>query len=82
MITRFINGNYRHANLMHADPHPGNYRFNTDGTVGFLDFGCVKIFPEKQRWLWVAARRALVEGRKDDYRDLMVQAGFLTADSP
>ncbi len=81
-IARFINGNYRHANLVHADPHPGNYRFNADGTVGFLDFGCVTTFPEKQRWLWVAAMRAAIEGRKDDYRDLMTQMGFLDADSP
>lgn len=39
VITRFINANYRHTNLVHADPHPGNYRFKTDGSVGFLDFG-------------------------------------------
>ena len=82
VIGRFINGNYRHANLIHADAHPGNYRFNTDGSVGFLDFGCIQHFPEKQRWPWVAAIRALVEDRPNDHRDLMVQAGFLTADSP
>lgn len=80
-ITRFINGNYRHDNLMHADPHPGNYRFNTDGTVGFLDFGCVQTFPEKQRWLWVAAVRASIEERKDDFRNLLVQLGMVDADS-
>jgi predicted unusual protein kinase regulating ubiquinone biosynthesis (AarF/ABC1/UbiB family) len=27
---------------MHADPHPGNYLFNADGTLGLVDFGCVK----------------------------------------
>jgi predicted unusual protein kinase regulating ubiquinone biosynthesis (AarF/ABC1/UbiB family) len=27
---------------LHADPHPGNYLFNTDGTIGLIDFGCVK----------------------------------------
>jgi predicted unusual protein kinase regulating ubiquinone biosynthesis (AarF/ABC1/UbiB family) len=81
-ITRFINGNYRHANLVHADPHPGNYRFNADGTVGFLDFGCTQNFPEKQRWLWVAAQRASIEGRKDDFRDLMIQLEMLPADTP
>ncbi len=26
----------------HADPHPGNFLINTDGTVGIIDFGCVK----------------------------------------
>lgn len=27
---------------LHADPHWGNYLFNPDGTVGLVDFGCVK----------------------------------------
>jgi predicted unusual protein kinase regulating ubiquinone biosynthesis (AarF/ABC1/UbiB family) len=80
-IARFINGNCRHANFGHADPHPGNYRFNSDGTVGFLDFGCVTIFPEKERWLWVASLRAAIEGRKNDYRDLMMKLGFFAEDS-
>lgn len=34
--------------LLHADPHPGNYRFLRVGgrpTVGLLDFGCVKTVP-------------------------------------
>ena len=48
-ITRFIAGSYRHANLFHADPHPGNYRFGLDGTVGFVDFGCVKVLTRSQR---------------------------------
>jgi predicted unusual protein kinase regulating ubiquinone biosynthesis (AarF/ABC1/UbiB family) len=80
-ILRFSQSNFRHANLLHADPHPGNYRFSSDGTVGFVDFGCVKVLPERQRWRLVAMHRAVIDGRKDDYRDLMVQAGFLTADS-
>jgi predicted unusual protein kinase regulating ubiquinone biosynthesis (AarF/ABC1/UbiB family) len=27
---------------LHADPHPGNYLFNDDATIGLVDFGCVK----------------------------------------
>jgi predicted unusual protein kinase regulating ubiquinone biosynthesis (AarF/ABC1/UbiB family) len=27
---------------LHADPHPGNYLLNRDGTIGLVDFGCVK----------------------------------------
>lgn len=76
-----MNGNYRHANFAHADPHPGNYRFNTDGSVGFLDFGCVTIIPERQRRLWVMTLRALIEGRGHDCRTLMTQLGFLSAGS-
>jgi predicted unusual protein kinase regulating ubiquinone biosynthesis (AarF/ABC1/UbiB family) len=81
-ISRFIEGNYRHANLVHADPHPGNYRFGSDGTVGFLDFGCVSVLPEHIRSLWVANLRAAVEGRTDDCRGYMTQLGFIEADSP
>ena len=29
---------------LHADPHPGNFLFQDDGTIGLLDFGCVKRF--------------------------------------
>jgi predicted unusual protein kinase regulating ubiquinone biosynthesis (AarF/ABC1/UbiB family) len=80
-ISRFNFGSFRHANLLHADPHPGNYRFNRDGTVGFLDFGCVKILPEPQRWRLVAMTRAVSEGRKDHLRELLVQMGFVSTDS-
>lgn len=30
---------------VHADPHPGNFIFREDGTVGVIDFGCVKVIP-------------------------------------
>jgi predicted unusual protein kinase regulating ubiquinone biosynthesis (AarF/ABC1/UbiB family) len=28
--------------MIHADQHPGNYLFQPDGTIGLVDFGCVK----------------------------------------
>jgi hypothetical protein len=45
---------------LHADPHPGNYLFRPDGSIGMIDFGCVKRFEvnwrEMQRfyqdWGW------------------------------
>ena len=80
-VLRFNQGSFRYANLLHADPHPGNYLFNTDGTVGFVDFGCVKVLPEVVRWRMVAMTRAVIDGRKDDYRELMLQAGFLDVSS-
>jgi hypothetical protein len=81
IIIRFGYGNIRHANLLHADPHPGNYRFNTDGTVGFVDFGCIKVLPERWRRLWVIIMRAVIEERRGDLRAAMVHAGFITDDS-
>jgi len=32
---------------LHADPHPGNYLFDTDGGISLIDFGCVKELDEK-----------------------------------
>ena len=29
-------------NALHADHHPGNYLFQSDGHIGLVDFGCVK----------------------------------------
>jgi predicted unusual protein kinase regulating ubiquinone biosynthesis (AarF/ABC1/UbiB family) len=30
---------------VHADPHPGNFIITTDGKLGIIDFGCVKVIP-------------------------------------
>jgi predicted unusual protein kinase regulating ubiquinone biosynthesis (AarF/ABC1/UbiB family) len=81
VILRFVFGSFRHANLFHADPHPANYRFGLDGTVGFVDFGCVTVLPERQRRRNVEMVRASVDGRKQDVRALLVESGFLTNDS-
>ena len=77
VISRMITGAYRHANLFHADPHPGNYKFGLDGSVGFVDFGCVKVLPEAQRRRIIEMARAVVEGRKDDAHRVMAEAGFV-----
>ncbi|MDW7692948.1 AarF/ABC1/UbiB kinase family protein [Flammeovirgaceae bacterium SG7u.111] len=32
---------------VHADPHPGNFLIRDDGTLGIIDFGCVKVIPKE-----------------------------------
>ncbi len=34
------------AGLLHADPHPGNFRITEDGRLGVLDFGAVNRLPD------------------------------------
>ncbi len=34
------------AGLLHADPHPGNFRLLADGRLGVIDFGAVAHFPD------------------------------------
>jgi predicted unusual protein kinase regulating ubiquinone biosynthesis (AarF/ABC1/UbiB family) len=41
-VHRFVWGSMHLHGLVNADSHPGNYLFQPDGTVTFLDFGCVK----------------------------------------
>lgn len=80
-ISRMVTGSYRHAKLFHADPHPGNFRFGADGTVGFVDFGCVKILAEPQRRQIVEMARAAVDGHAEELREVMAESGFLADDS-
>jgi predicted unusual protein kinase regulating ubiquinone biosynthesis (AarF/ABC1/UbiB family) len=47
-IYRFVYGTYERIYQFNADPHPGNYLFHEDGSVSFLDFGCVKRFRPEQ----------------------------------
>jgi predicted unusual protein kinase regulating ubiquinone biosynthesis (AarF/ABC1/UbiB family) len=41
-IWRFAQYAVNDMRAFNGDPHPGNYRFSTDGSVTFLDFGLVK----------------------------------------
>lgn len=34
------------AKMLHADPHPGNFRITPDGRLGVMDFGAVKQLPD------------------------------------
>jgi len=42
----FLIGGPERAGLLHADPHPGNFRLLPDGRLGVLDFGAVNRLPE------------------------------------
>lgn len=44
MIYRFTFGSMHRYGLFQADPHAGNYLILDDGTVAFLDYGCVSEF--------------------------------------
>ncbi len=81
VVIRFSDGNFRHSNLLYADPHPGNYRFRPDGSVGFVDFGCVKVLSEEKRALWVSIMRNVIDGDIDALRRDLVVAGFIHEDS-
>jgi predicted unusual protein kinase regulating ubiquinone biosynthesis (AarF/ABC1/UbiB family) len=43
---RFLFSGPARVGLLHADPHPGNYRVLPDGRLGVLDFGAVARVPD------------------------------------
>jgi len=43
---RFLLSSPSRVGLLHADPHPGNYRLLPDGRLGILDFGAVAHLPD------------------------------------
>ena len=45
MVIRFLFSGPARAGLLHADPHPGNFRLLADGRLGVLDFGAVDRLP-------------------------------------
>lgn len=57
-IWRFVYATNHRFRLFNADPHPGNYLFHDDGSVSFLDFGCVKWFGRGQSEMMNAIGRA------------------------
>ena len=79
-LARFHFTSPDRAGLLHADPHPGNFRLLADGRLGVLDFGaCNRLpngFPEPMKRLLKHAldddSAALYEGFKRD--------GFILAD--
>ncbi|MDP9825983.1 ABC1 kinase family protein [Kineosporia succinea] len=81
-IYRFTLGSLRRMGRFNADPHPGNYLFHPDGSVTFLDFGCVKSWRDDQVEWMVRAVQAAVEGRADDLLRHYTEQGFVPGEPP
>lgn len=46
LLMRSLFSGPSRAGLLHADPHPGNFRLLSDGRLGVLDFGAVGRLPD------------------------------------
>lgn len=81
-ICRFVYGAQSRYCVFHADPHPGNYLFSDDGSVTFLDFGCVKRVRRELRDQVYAILRASHAGDEPGTWRACIAAGFFAADGP
>src|SRR5205823_5806003 len=81
-INRFFFGSIARFGMFNADPHPGNYLFHDDGTVTFLDFGCVKrLSPAAQRGFFDMPAAA-IDNDADRLLRVCIEQGFIRADDP
>lgn len=75
-IHRFLYGSYHYFHVFNADPHPGNYVFHDDGSVSFLDFGCVKRFDPEQIESLNLVMRECLRGDVDETWRVSVEGGL------
>lgn len=80
LFARFLFGAPTRTGLLHADPHPGNFRLLSDGLgpLGVLDFGAVARLQNNQ--LPPIVGRLLRAAADDDYEllhDELVAGGFI-----
>ena len=46
LYLEFLLAGPAQARMLHADPHPGNFRITPDGRLGVIDFGAVNRLPD------------------------------------
>jgi predicted unusual protein kinase regulating ubiquinone biosynthesis (AarF/ABC1/UbiB family) len=79
VLFRFAEGSIWHHGVFNGDPHPGNYRFQPDGTVTFLDFGLVKRWAPGELESLSPILDAVLRGDPGATERALVDAGFLGA---
>jgi predicted unusual protein kinase regulating ubiquinone biosynthesis (AarF/ABC1/UbiB family) len=65
------------AGLLHADPHPGNFRLLPDGRLGVIDFGAVNRLPDGAPEPIGRLARWALEGRAEDVLEALYDEGFV-----
>ena len=69
LYVRFLFSGPARAGILHADPHPGNFRMLSDGRLGVVDYGAVARLPEGE--LPPAIGRLLRAAVDDDWPEVL-----------
>jgi predicted unusual protein kinase regulating ubiquinone biosynthesis (AarF/ABC1/UbiB family) len=65
------------AGLLHADPHPGNFRLLPDGRLGVIDYGAVNRLPQGLPQEMGRLVSAALSGQADDLEAGLRSEGFI-----
>jgi predicted unusual protein kinase regulating ubiquinone biosynthesis (AarF/ABC1/UbiB family) len=66
--------------LLHADPHPGNFKIMADGRLGVVDFGLVARLPDGLPPAMGRILRIAMDGDAQRVADGLRAEGFVAAD--
>ncbi|MEZ0091033.1 ABC1 kinase family protein [Streptacidiphilus sp. EB129] len=83
LLARFLFAGPARTGLLHADPHPGNFRLLVDDgpaegwRLGVLDFGTVDRLPEGLPLPIGTALRMALDGDADGVLEMLRQEGFV-----
>lgn len=75
--VRFLFAGPERAGMLHADPHPGNFRIMPDGRLGVVDFGAVARLPDGLPESMGRLLRFAVDGDYESVVDGLREEGFL-----
>jgi predicted unusual protein kinase regulating ubiquinone biosynthesis (AarF/ABC1/UbiB family) len=78
--VRFLFAGPSTVGLLHADPHPGNYKILPDGRLGVVDFGLVARLPDGLPAAMGRILRVAQAGDAELVRDGLRAEGFLPAE--
>jgi len=83
LIWDFYDFQIHQLREVHADPHPGNFLFNEDGSIGVIDFGCVKELPADFHDHYFQIMQPGIGAEKERFTALLFELNFLLpSDSP
>jgi predicted unusual protein kinase regulating ubiquinone biosynthesis (AarF/ABC1/UbiB family) len=77
LYLEFLLAGPARAGLLHADPHPGNYRMTPDGRLGVIDFGAVNRLPGGMPHEIGTLLTAALEGGAEAVLDGLREEGFV-----
>jgi predicted unusual protein kinase regulating ubiquinone biosynthesis (AarF/ABC1/UbiB family) len=77
LYMRFLLAGPARAGLLHADPHPGNFRITPDGRLCILDFGAVAELPDGLPLPMGTLLRIALDGDADTVAEGLRVEGFI-----
>jgi predicted unusual protein kinase regulating ubiquinone biosynthesis (AarF/ABC1/UbiB family) len=80
LFVRFLFSGPARARLLHADPHPGNFRLTADGRLAVLDYGAVNRLPDGLPGPIGPLVRLALDGRAEDVLAALRAEGFVRPD--